>query len=173
MVSSRGSSLVSTVLAIAAAAGVGTAGFYVFGGGSCNTGELLAPVTPAAASSVDGACCLGGSEIAVADATPVAAEGEACTASCEAGAMTAEHGEGKVCPITGQVIPAVAAAETETGACCATGAEACCEGETAQSCESKCAAEGEVVPAAMTEAGEHGEGKVCPITGEPIADSGK
>lgn len=155
---SRGSSLVSTVLALAAAAGVGVAGYYTLAG-SCSSCTSDAAATPVAATPVEGESCCA-SEMAAVET--VAAEGEACSA-------------GKVCPITGEIIE-IAATDAEVLACCETETEACCEGETAESCEIKCAADGEVIPAAMTtEAaeGEHCETKVCPITGQPIADSGK
>lgn len=153
----RGSSLVSTVLAVAAAAGVGVAGYFMIAGdcSSCTTD--------------------------VAAATPVAAavEGDSC------------------CGTEGAVVETVAAA-SDMG-CCAAGTEACCEGENAESCEIKCDAEGAAETVSLTtdaacadkaeacaemaadcadkaeactESAEACEGKVCPVTGEPIADSG-
>ncbi|MEL6498738.1 MAG: hypothetical protein AAF937_08145 [Planctomycetota bacterium] len=179
MFSNRGSSLISTVLAVAAAGGVGVAGYYLVSGGagcgSCSThaGTDVAAVTPVAAATDSKSDCGGCSADAmvVADAAKtdcatacsmgeaqvVAMEGESCATACSGDAMTVAN-EGESCSVE-------KACDAEVAAC-----ESSCEGknegevmlvsgETEEAaCESSCSGEAKA--------------KVCPITGQPIADAG-
>lgn len=184
MLSNRGSSLVSTILAGAAALGVGVAGYYLVSGGcgSCST-DAAATATPVAAVEGD-SCCPGD---AGAEVVAVANEGEACAAACtdakKAACATECSDEqkaacaaaGKDCASGEVMIEAVA---NETGEACdkvCTDAEkAACEGEKA--CDGEKA--GEVMQVsnegekADCEKSCEGEAKVCPVTGQPIADAG-
>lgn len=163
----RGSSLVSTVLAVAAAAGVGVAGYFMLAGNcsSCTTTTADAVMPVAAASAVEGdSCCAGESAEAVVQ-TVAAVEGESCCAAeakaecevvCEDGAEACETAcEGAAqaeVPADAQPVSLV----TEGSSCSDASAEACsvekeaCTDMTAEACE----------------------GKVCPVSGEVIADSG-
>lgn len=152
MFSNRGSSLVSTILAVAAAGGVGVAGYYLVSGGCGSCSTDAAAVTPVAATAAEAdSCCPG--DVAGAAVVAVANAGEACEASC-----TDEQ---------------KAACETE------------CTDEQKAACETACSGEaavelvanqGEACTAEKSDCSAEkacdGEAKVCPVTGQPIADAG-
>ncbi|MEL6795918.1 MAG: hypothetical protein AAFO89_03760 [Planctomycetota bacterium] len=178
MFSNRGSSLISTVLAVAAAGGVGVAGYYLVSGGagcgSCSThaGTDVAAVTPVAAATDAkdydcAAACSGDAMVVAADAKSdcaaacsgeaqvVAMEGESCAAACSGDAMTVANA-GESCSIE-------KACDADAAAC-----ESSCDGKN----------EGEIMQVS-NEAEKadcatscDGEAKVCPVSGQPIADAG-
>lgn len=176
MFNKRGSSLVSTVLAVAAAGGVGVAGYYLVSGscGSCSTD--VAAATPVAAATDAKSDCGG----CTADVMTVAATDKAdCTATCDTvcEGMTAEE-----CAVacetacTGEGVEVVAVANEAEG--CATECATECTDEQKAECAEKAAC-GTDVMLVSNEAEEgdcekscEGEAKVCPVTGQPIADAG-
>ena len=168
MFSNRGSSLISTVLAVAAAGGVGVAGYYLVSGGagcgSCSThaGTDVAAVTPVAAATDAKSDCGGCS----ADVMVVA---DAAKTDC---ATACSMGEAEVIAVANEadcVETCDTVCEDKTAEACATACESTCTGEAGEvmlvsneteeaACESSCSGEAKA--------------KVCPVTGQPIADAG-
>lgn len=148
MLNHRGSSLVTTILSIAAAAGVGVAGFSLVNGGlggSCSAGldanatvvadGSTCPITgktldvAMVSNEAKGDCCELGESAA--EATLVAAEGEACSTektSCSTEATTLVAAEGETC------LTEKTSCSTEAATLVAAEGEACST-EKAEGCE--------------------------------------
>ena len=137
----HGSSLTSVVLAVAAAVGVGVGGYYLMGGcSSCETEAAAAGVTAVSNETVDSCCAVEG-EAAV-ETVALEATEDCCALE---GAEKVAKAEGDCCAVEGEA-QTVALEKADCDKATECEGKTDCDGEEKADCE----------------------GKVCPVTGEPV-----